>query len=158
MKRKNNNKKSRAEKKNARFRMCACNEIELRILIYLSDARFDYETRTNCRRHYWSKIIRRHCAALGIRVLKNGNVEIWAADDIHGMARLTLVCQGGSTKNPGRTLGILGKDISFFLNAFCSNRWHDLMAYFEECRDHGTEEWKRGCGLYQEYLQLINKT
>lgn len=156
MKRKNKKKTNRAEKKTAQFRMRARNEIEIRVLVSLSDVRFDCETRMTCRRRYWSMIIHRHGAALGIMINKNGAVELRAADRIHGMARVTLVRQEVSGKDQGRALEILKKDITFFLMTFCSS-WYDLMDHLEECRDHGMEDWKRGCGLYQEYLQLINK-
>lgn len=157
MKRKNKKKTSRAEKKTAQFRKRARNEIEIRILVSLSDVRFDCETKMTSRRRYWSVIIHRHGAALGILINKNGEVELRAADRIHGMARVTLVRQEESAKDPGRTLEILKKDITFFLMTFCNGSWYDLMAHLEECRDHGMEDWKRGCGLYQEYLQLRSK-
>lgn len=137
--------------------MHAQNEIELRILVFLSEADFDYATRTVCRRRYWSREIRRQGAGLGIRILKNGDVELWAADEIHGVARLTLIHQGGSYKNMEKALGILERDAAFFLSAFCSNRWYELMDYLEECREQGMEDWKSGCGLYHEYLRLIRE-
>lgn len=157
MKRKNRKKISRAEKKTVKFRMRARNEIELRIIVFLSEARFEYETRTACRRRYWSTEIRRYGAGIGFRIFRNGNVEMWAADEIHGMSRVTLVRKDGSDKNAGKTLEILKQDAAFFLRAFCSTKWYDLMEHLEECREHGVEDWKRGCGLYHEYVRILRE-